>query len=250
MKNLNQFQGELLEEIGTAWFNQRIPRELNLQAVTTAKVYKQGATKQGSGQLIQDMLIFSTDNTDILNDVQITYIIGKDNKKTVSLGEFLNLLQNYSGSEQIKIDDEAYDMLVARSEMGIQAKSGKNQLPWNKNAQNKISISDFAARGRRNPTIAKAFLLLNELKQLTDRVQDVTDQPQLMANYGLATCFSKFMHLNATGNQYLLTPKGFMTYYDRIMELHNQYNSVFTLSGVHAGEDIHTAHDVNFYVPW
>lgn len=253
IKNINQFQGEILEEIGVSWFNQRIPRDMKMKAVSTGKVYYSGGSHGEKGQLIQDMLVVNMNAPDILNDAQISFSIndakGKPQSKTMSLAQFFEFLKKYSGSEQIKIDDEAYDMLLSASALGIQAKSGKNQLPWNKNKSNKISIADFGDDDH-TPSVKRAFLLIQELSQLTSAVQTKSDQYNLMANYGLATCFAKFLHMGDLGNQYLLTRDGFVTYYDRIMDMHDKYGSIFTISGKGITIDENTVtdkHNVSFY---
>ena len=256
IKGINRFQGEILEEIGTSWFNQRIPKDLKVEAFSTGKVYYGGGKHGAAGQLIQDMLVINMGDIDILNDTKITFSIndaaGKSVSKTMSLNEFFNFLKEYSGSEQIKIDDEAYDMILSAAELGIQAKSGKNQLPWNKNKSNKISISDFGEDGG-DPSVKQAFILLQELKQLSSRVMDKSEQYNLMANYGLATCFAKFLHMGELENQYLLTRDGFVTYYDRIMQLHNEHKSIFTISGqggITLDENtLSTPHNVSFFIP-
>ena len=52
-----------------------------------------------------------------------------------------------------------------------------------------------------------------------------------MANYGLATVLSKILHLSSDkGNQYLLTPQGFVTYPERIEYLFNKHKSIITVS--------------------
>lgn len=253
IKNINQFQGEILEEIGVSWFNQRIPRDMKMKAVSTGKVYYSGGSHGEKGQLIQDMLVVNMNAPDILNDAQISFSIndakGKPQSKTMSLAQFFEFLKKYSGSEQIKIDDEAYEMLLSASALGVQAKSGKNQLPWNKNKSNKISIADFGDDDH-TPSVKRAFLLIQELSQLTSAVQTKSDQYNLMANYGLATCFAKFLHMGDLGNQYLLTRDGFVTYYDRIMDMHDKYGSIFTISGKGITLDENTVtdkHNVSFY---
>lgn len=253
IKNINQFQGEILEEIGVNWFNQRIPRDMKMKAVSTGKVYYSGGSHGEKGQLIQDMLVVNMNAPDILNDAQISFSIndakGKPQSKTMSLAQFFEFLKKYSGSEQIKIDDEAYEMLLSASALGVQAKSGKNQLPWNKNKSNKISIADFGDDDH-TPSVKRAFLLIQELSQLTSAVQTKSDQYNLMANYGLATCFAKFLHMGDLGNQYLLTRDGFVTYYDRIMDMHDKYGSIFTISGKGITLDENTVtdkHNVSFY---
>lgn len=255
IKNINQFQGETLEEIGTAWFNERIPKNLEMRAVSTGKVYYRGGKHGVEGQLIQDILFVNLNAPDILNDKMISFTIGKNKKEQkyeMSLSEFFDFLEKYSGSEQVKLDDAGYDLVLAAAEMGIQAKSGKNQLPWNKNKSNRISIANFGDDDH-SPSVKRAFLLLQELKHLCDRVNDKSEQYNLMANYGLATCFAKFLHMDDLSNQYLLTRDGFISYYDRIMNLHNQYGSIFTISGNDGitldDNTVSTLHNVSFYIP-
>jgi hypothetical protein len=47
-------------------------------------------------------------------------------------------------------------------------------------------------------------------------VKDSSDDYNALANYGLATVMNKVLHLSTEGNQYVLTPYGFMTFSARM----------------------------------
>ena len=264
--NIKKFQGRTLEEIGTAWFNQRIPRDLEIRGFSTGAVYYTGGQhdelgehkitgKYGpKGQLIQDMLLINLNASSLLDDVEVSFYTGSkgknEKKHTMSIGKFLEFLEKYNEKEQIKIDDDLYSILLEASEIAVQAKSGEDQLPWNKNVSNQIKISDFGDDDH-NPTVKRVFILLQELAQLTDAVKTKSPHYNYMANYGLATCLAKFLHMGDLGNQYLLTRDGFVSYYDRILQLHDKHKSIFTLGsrGLALGKGIDTVgtpHNVNF----
>lgn len=233
ISRLNQFQGEVVEEIGTAWLEKRIPQDLKIKTVSTGKIYYSGGKYGSRGQLIQDMLTLDIENSDLINNIQIEYWIGNE-QKTESIIDFLSTIQNYSGKEQIKIDDNLYEVLLSASALNIQAKSGLNQLPWNVSSKNtQVTIGEYD-KDNLEISVRHTFELLHSLDKENPKdlwIKDQDEKYNALANYGLATILSKTLHLNQLGNQYLLTPSGFISYPSRILQLFKDENDIITLSG-------------------
>ena len=53
----------------------------------------------------------------------------------------------------------------------------------------------------------------------------------MLADYGLASCLFKILHLEEQGNQYLLTPNGFVTYTERMAKLMENRKSRVHIKG-------------------
>lgn len=239
-KNINSFQGDLLEELGTEWFNNRIPQDMNIQMVATGNVVLHTSGKDGrhSGQLISDLLALSVDAFD-LDEIEIEYTL-KGKKHKASLAHFISLLNNYTGSKKIVIEDNAYDTLLSLSKLNIQAKSGKKQLPWNINKSTAISINDFEDKNVGGYiSVWRTFNLLYSLdtEDPYDKWVENSDKDnyyQALANYGLATALWKVLHLDhKDGNQYLLTSKGFMTFSQRFCEMFGNTPSTYAKLNSH-----------------
>jgi len=68
----------------------------------------------------------------------------------------------------------------------------------------------------------KVFLLLKSLNNFDPaetywELKDTSVAYNALANYGLATALAKVLHLEANfGNQYLLTPSGFISFPERM----------------------------------
>jgi hypothetical protein len=171
-------------------------------------------------------MLLAVDDIDLWDSVEISFSIAGDPTKTIhtlSLREFVNHINSMNGSEKhIMLTDSGYENLMKYSALNIQAKAGINQLPWNKNKGTAVSINDFTYEtGPAMPIAAKrVFELLRTLDD--DEPEDIwvkntSDIYQAMANYGLATALAKVLHLEANfGNQYLLTPSGFISFPDRM----------------------------------
>ena len=52
-----------------------------------------------------------------------------------------------------------------------------------------------------------------------------------LANYGLATVLHKVLHLSEKGNQYLLTPSGFISFPERLVQLFTSEKSAVKVRG-------------------
>ena len=215
LRTLYHLKGDILEEVGVEWFNQRVPVDLNVKAISTGSIRGKG------GQLIQDILIVDMDNIDLL-DLEISYrLAGK--QETVKLKDFLNKVENYSGSEQISIGLEAEELLQNISLLGIQAKSGINQLPWNTGSKNTWT----SIQGSGQVDLYINFLdhmqnLRSSWDQADKNMKKISSAYTAMANYELAYSISKVLHLSQAANQYVLTPNGFMPFVSRILELYEK----------------------------
>lgn len=217
LRTLYHLKGDILEEVGVEWFNKRIPTDLNVKAFST------GAIRGKKGQLIQDLLVVDMDNIDLLN-IEIGFKLG-DVNQTMTLKEFFNKVENYSGSEQIVINSEGEKLLQDISLLGIQAKSGINQLPWNTGTKNTwVSIQGDGGQ------LDQYCLFLDHLEKLRNseewngekNIKKESPAYTAMANYELSKSLSKVLHLSQSANQYVLTPNGFMPFVSRILELYEK----------------------------
>lgn len=232
LRTLYHLKGDILEEVGVEWFNKRIPQDLNVKAFST------GSVRGKTGQLIQDLLVVDMDNIDLLN-IDIEFKVG-DIKQSLPLQEFLKKVESYSGSEQIVINSEGEQLLQSISLLGIQAKSGVNQLPWNTGTKNTwVSIQGDSGQ------LDRYCIFLDHMEKLRnstdwDGAKNIKKESPVytaMANYELAKSLSKVLHLSQMANQYVLTPNGFMPFVSRILELYekkggnNDKNYYFSFGG-------------------
>lgn len=232
-------KGELLEEIGVAWI-----RSLNVPTIDSIRlgsVYEDTISKQtgrAKSYLLQDILAY--DITDVrLDSITVDYrIAGKsgDSYQTCTLRELFKIIEKANGnSKTVHINDNTLDAIMALNSLAIQAKSGKNQLPWNVNARTSVSIWDFSNETRGlDIGINRTFQLLKQLNNLDNGVQpwlikDTSEDYQALANYGLATVMNKVLHLSEKDNQYLLTAEGWKTYPERVEELFNKLGKIATI---------------------
>ncbi len=239
-KNINQIQGDLLEELGTGWFNERIPADLNVRMITTGNVsLNTSRSNRHGGQIIQDMLAIDISGNN-LEDIKISYSLKGQKQPEISLGEFIRMLDNHKSDQgKIVIDDEGYDTLLKLSKLNVQAKSGKNQLPWNVNESTSVRISEYSAEPAGGYLSAlETFQLLYQLdnESPTDKWVKNSDPDkyyQALANYGLATVLYKVMHIdNYEGNQLMITRRGFVTFSQRINEIFRKHpNGYISLNG-------------------
>lgn len=227
LKDINNFKGSMLEELGVAYIKSLgIP---NIDSIRLGNVYLDTDERNGrhKGQLIQDLLAYDVSNPDLFKNVNIEYKLpGEDKKISTSLEDFFKAVEKANGqSKQIVINDEAYNVLLKLQSINIQAKSGKNQLPWNKNKSTSVKISEFTDEtDGLTISINRTFNLLASLNNSENPqrpwlLKDTSKDYNALANYGLATVMNKVLHLSENGNQYLLTPYGFMTYAERVEQL-------------------------------
>ena len=232
-------KGDLLEEIGVAWI-----RSLNVPTIDSIKlgsVYEDTISKKtgkAEAYLLQDVLAY--DITDVrLDSITVEYrVAGKpeDGYQTCTLRELFKIIEKANGSSKtVHINDNTLDAIMALNSLAIQAKSGKDQLPWNVNARTSVSICDFS-----NETLGLAlginrtFQLLKQLNNLDNGTQpwlikDTSEDYQALANYGLATVMNKVLHLSEKDNQYLLTAYGWKTYPERVEELFKKLGKIATI---------------------
>ena len=237
LKNLNKLKGDALEEIGVAFFKKlRVPA---IESIRLGSVYLH--TKQAnrhSGQLIQDLIAYNINSPEILNDVEVEYKpIGASTPIKAPLSQLLKDIEAANGqSKNIIIYDSTYDILTNLQSINVQAKSGKNQLPWNKNASTSVAIGEY---GKDNLALSvkNTFKLLHTLNSAENneqpwRVKDSSEDYNALANYGLATVMNKVLHLSSKeGNQFVLTPFGFMTFSERMTQLLKTENYIALIQG-------------------
>ena len=232
-------KGDLLEEIGVAWI-----RSLNvpeIESIRLGTVYEDTISKKtgkAEAWLIQDILAYDKEDTR-LDSITVEYrIAGKpeDGYQTCTLRKLFEIIENANEkSETVHITDNTLTAIMALNSLAIQAKSGKDQLPWNVNARTSVSICDFS-----NETLGLAlginrtFQLLKQLNNLDNGTQpwlikDTSEDYQALANYGLATVMNKVLHLSERDNQYLLTAYGWKTYPERVEELFKKLGKIATI---------------------
>lgn len=248
LKNINQMKGDTLEELGVAYFRKlKVP---NIESIRLGSVYLKSDGRKGrhSGQLIQDLIAYDITSPDILNDVEVEYRpIGSDTYIKAPLSQlFADIEKANGGSKQITITDETYDVLTNLQSINIQAKSGKNQLPWNQNKSTSVSIGEYDPIDNLELSVYRTFQLLHTLNSEENNVQpwlvkDSSDDYNALANYGLATVMHKVLHLSSDGNQFVLTPYGFMTFSQRMAQLLKTENYIALIQGnVTLGKDTMT----------
>lgn len=238
LKNINQIKGDALEELGVAYFRQLgIP---NIESIRLGNVFLNTDGRQGrhKGQLIQDLIAFNINSPDILNDVEVEYKpVGSNVYIKAPLSKlFADIEKANGGSKQISITDDTYDVLMNLQSINIQAKSGKNQLPWNQNASTSVSIGEYDKVDKLAISVYHTFSLLHSLNNAENNIQpwmvkDMGDDYNALANYGLATVMNKVLHLSEQGNQFVLTPFGFMTFSARMKQLLKTNNYIALIQG-------------------
>ena len=216
LRTLFHLKGDILEEVGVEWFNQRIPQELNVKAIST------GAIRGKKGQLIQDLLVIDMDNIDLL-DTLISFRLGEQNY-TLPLRDFFEKVEFNKGAESIVITNEGEELLQKISLLGIQAKSGINQLPWNTGSKN--TWASIQGEDGAFDNYLDFLEHMNRLKATWDKdnknMKKETPAYRAMADYELARSISKVLHLSQSANQYVLTPNGFVPFVSRIIELYEK----------------------------
>lgn len=228
---MNKLKGDILENFGVQW-----SKKVGLDAVRTAKIVVSGAKqKEWNGQLIQDIMFLSKSKAELMKDVLIQY---KDSTgmHEIPLQDFLDKLDKNSGEETLTISDNTYRLLEDLSTLNVQAKAGKRQMLWNINDRSSVAIrqyeeDDWGKMGFSSLS-AKHTLFLLQTIAADDPHQFVQTQGTIinrLANYGLATVLWKVLNLNMTryGNQFMLTPKGFVSYAERFSDLLDQSSKFY-----------------------
>lgn len=236
LKDINNIKGGVLEELGVAYFrNLKIPNIASIRLGSVSLNTKR--ENRHSGQLIQDLIAYDITSPDILNDVIVEYRPAADGASYIQapLSQLFKDIENANkaGKKQIVITDETYDVLTSLSSINIQAKSGKNQLPWNKNLSTSVAIEEYE-KDNLSVSVKRTFSLLRSLNLGENsnqpwQVLDSHSSYNALANYGLATVLNKVMHLSREGNQYVLTPYGFMPFSKRVAQLMETEKSIALL---------------------
>lgn len=224
LRTLYHLKGDILEEVGVEWINKRLPKDLR----TGARAYSTGSIRGKNGQLIQDILVMDMDKVNLESDIEIEFTLD-DKPYSLPIKDFLHMIEKYTGSKQISIGSEAEKILTERSVLGIQAKSGQNQLPWNVSSKN-THTSIGAALGQGDSKVDQYIDFLQRVQMLYKtwdaekhaNIKTRSDVYTAMGNYTLATQLSKVLHLSQLDNQYVLTPRGFMPFVTRIIELYER----------------------------
>lgn len=224
LRTLFHLKGDILEEVGVEWFNQRIPRELNVKAVSTGAIYGK------KGQLISDLIVIDMDRVDLLNKM-IHFKMG-DQSYNMTLQQFFTMMESKKGSETISIDSSGELLLQEISLLGVQAKAGINQLPWNSGSRN-----TWASIQGDDGVLDNYLDFLdhvNNLKRTWDvdnkNIKKESQAYKMMADYELARSIQKVLHLSQSANQYVLTPNGFVPFVSRIIELYEKNSGRYYFS--------------------
>lgn len=252
--HMAQLKGDTVEQIGKEWLSQK--GAPNIKSIVTGAIEYRGKKYKHQGQLIQDLMLIEIDSPDLLDSIEITYTIAGNPQelKKMSLGNFLKMLDKLSvDAKHIILTDEGYENLMKYSALNIQAKAGINQLPWNKNASTSIAITDFTDEtGGLALSSLRTFQLLKSLNNLDPKesyweLKDTSQAYQALANFGLATALAKVLHLEANfGNQYLLTPSGFISFPERMRQLFKEQKYKAYMQGqINLSKDLSTPHIVN-----
>lgn len=222
--NLFSLQGEILESIGVEFFKKRIPQ--NIKVVNTGSLGVGGEMHKGQQHISDILILDSSGSKDWDEKVKISYKIGENTFDSVPLNKFLGIIESYKGSSRIILTDESNKTLTDLSLASIQAKSGVNQLPWNTSSKN--TWVDLKPNDESRPLnsyvnfLERIWELCKSWAGSENNIKRESDAYDAMANYILGAQLSKVLHLSQADNQYVLTPKGLMTYTERIEELYNK----------------------------
>lgn len=220
LRTLYHLKGDILEEIGTEWLNKNMPMNIRIGS----RAYSTGALRGKSGQIIQDILIMDMDKINLDQSIIIDFSLDKKSY-SLPIKDFLRMVEKYQGNKQIILTSEAEALLNKYSIAGIQAKAGVNQLPWNTSSKNTWT-SIINAKGSEADLYIDFLDGVQELYQSWDidhkNIKTQSTEYTAMANYALSTQLSRVLHLSQMGNQYVLTPQGFMPFIDRILQLYEK----------------------------
>lgn len=256
LKNLNNLQGEILEEMATAFFNSRIPRDCDIKAVSV------GQTSGPGGQFVSDILMVNLGAVKTamknLDKIIIEYTLqdenGNSKKHREYLSQFIKTLESYSGRKQIQLDDENYGKLLDFSLGGIQAKSGLKQAPWNKSKKHTVALNELVEGPR---TMLGQFVdLYNKQPSM---IKNDHSLYQSVGNLGLADAkiLAKLLDIDQSdsskGNLMLATQEGFVPYNYRLLQLLDEkgtdqalmfrFSTIYLSGGMSAAYNVKAALD-------
>lgn len=220
-------KGDILEGAGVNWLNKKIPTELQIQAISTGNVFGAKGKKMAT-----DILLINMEQVNLNQNIIIDFKLNKE-KKRMPIKDFLDFMSTASGEDNIQLTTNAEQTLQKITALGIQAKSGYNQLPWNTGSKN-THISIRNPEGR----LDSYLYVLERIQKLYQSIDWNSEKNMLkaspaykvMANYTLANQLNKVLHLSRMDNQYVLTPNGFMPYVTRIIELYEQKQAQYYFS--------------------
>ena len=236
-KQLNNFKGDLVEDIGVAWLSTlKVP---NIMSLNTGALNYQGSGKFGrKGQLIQDIMVLAVQSSDVdIKNISIEYKNPEGEFITSTIGQLLNDMEKANGqNKQIILNDNGYEVLLKLSALNFQAKAGLNQMLWNQSKSTQVTIGEFSNSDGLTVSARRTFELLHSLDQdnIPEKdiwVKDSSGDYRMIADYGLATVMTKVLHLGEHGNDFVLTPSGFTSYSYRISELMKKRKSRLTIRG-------------------
>lgn len=220
--NLFKIQGDILEEVGVEFFSKKVPQ--GIRVVNTGNLGVKGNRGQ---QHISDILTLDLRDSEKIKGIEIEYTI-KGKKDSKSLVDFLKYMEEFREEGRIVITDESNKTLTSLSLANIQAKAGKNQLPWNEKSKNTwVNLKPDDKSSPLNSYVdflERIGNLYADWKDSKSNIKQTSDAYNAMANYILGAQLSKVLHLSQADNQYVLTPKGFMTYTERISELYENFS--------------------------
>ena len=98
-------KGQYLEEKGTEFFQSKLPNNIVLNTGSLKGYYDIMGNFKNSGSMKEDIMIFDNPN------FTISFTIGKnDERKTMTLKEFINFLENSSEKQTIRLTQEGYEI--------------------------------------------------------------------------------------------------------------------------------------------
>lgn len=216
LKNFYNLQGEILESFGVAFFNDKIPADLRVKAYNIAQL-RVGAKKQ---QTVTDMIAYNVNNIQLMN-TPISYTDGEGKSHSTTIEGLLNKLElDSKQKESIILTESDLEMLREKAVANFQAKSGKVQQPWNSKT---ITINEFQNFYSIRSTFQRlADLKAEPAKNIWDPDNSMKKQDpayQTMVKFGAATRADRILSLSKLENQFMVTPKGFVSYSERMEEL-------------------------------
>ena len=206
-----RLKGQYLEVVGTNWVSQHIPNNIkvvNVGRITGPTIDILGGVSGYGKQLRTDIIGF-----DITKNVQISFKLNSQDK-TLSLIDFLDLVEKADNNTQINLGDDGYAQLREALVIGIQAKAGKNQAIFNPKP---VSLEQAIQTEGAGSQYANNLILLNKLVTL-DNVKWIAKTHKYydaMFNYCLAKGLTNII---GRENNLVLTRNGIQLMRDYLIE--------------------------------
>lgn len=211
-------KGRYLEEEGTNFFKEKLPQNLVLNTGNIKGYYDIGGSFKNSGSMKEDIMIFNDPN------FTVSFTIGKDKeKKTMTIQNFIDFVENSSEKKSIRLTQEGYDNLLRNTISAIQAKATRTQH---------IKFGNINIRTAQRELQGEALLSLKNLYQEQMKITEYTTKKGNIAkrrtsvivgyhkdydalfNYNLAR---NITHVIGKNNL-LLTRNGIIDMYTYVME--------------------------------